>query len=211
MNKKQKNLNNISANHGGARPGAGRKRLRSKGVSHREREWISNRTPMHINFKYRVKIKYKVCLRLLKRAIVNARGHGLRVRHFSLQHNHIHLIVEADNNAILEIGMRSLTVTFAKGLRMGKVQLERYHLHVLRGLREARNAVMYVLFNKQKHEKRSSSTVDEFCSLMNWERAVDVIKLYSMRKGVSLRIGNRAWWNMDSARSWILKRAEITL
>lgn len=206
-----KNPNILKVKRGGARPGAGRKRLRSKGIAHREREGVSSRVPLHINFKYRVRIRYKVCLRLLKRAIENARGHGLRVRHFSLQHNHVHLIVEADNNLILETGMRSLTVTFAKGLKMGKVQLDRYHLHVLKNLRETRNAIMYVLFNKQRHEKRKSSVIDEFCSLMNWGKAEEVIKIFVKRKRVTLKIGERAWWVMDPARSWILKNAEITL
>lgn len=81
--------------HGGRRPEAGRKRIHSRGVSHRIREKVSGRTPLHINFKFRTFIKNKRCLALLKRAILNARSHGLRVIHFSLQSNHIHLIVEA--------------------------------------------------------------------------------------------------------------------
>lgn len=69
-----------------------------------------------------------------------------------MQTNHIHLIIEADHNDTLTKGMRSLTVTFAKGLKKGKVQLERYHLHVLRSLKETKNAIQYVLFNQQKHD-----------------------------------------------------------
>jgi hypothetical protein len=62
----------------------------------------------------------------------------------------MHFIIEADNNRILEAGMRSLTVTLAKGIKKGKVQLERYHLHVLKTIRETKNAIHYVLFNEQR-------------------------------------------------------------
>lgn len=58
--------------------------------------------------------------------------------------------------------MRSLTVTFAKGLKRGKVQVERYYLHVFKTVRETRNAVLYVLFNKQKHEKGTSVVIDKY-------------------------------------------------
>lgn len=164
---KQTKLNLYQGARGGKRPNCGRKRIKSKGVAHRQRERVTTRTPMHINFKYKSYIKNKDCLRLLKRAILNARSHGLRVLHFSLQTNHIHLIVEADDNNILTTGMRSLTVTFAKGLKKGRVQLERYHLHVLRALRETRNAIHYVIFNQQKHEKKTSSRIDGYSSVLS--------------------------------------------
>lgn len=121
MKQKQFNLNLYKGSRGGRRPGSGRKRIHSKGVAHREREKVSGRTPLHINFKFRTQIRNKLCLRLLKKAILNSRSHGLRVIHFSLQHNHVHLIVEAESNSVLTSGMRSLTVTFAKGLKLGKV------------------------------------------------------------------------------------------
>jgi hypothetical protein len=59
---------------------------------------------------------------------------GLKVIHFSLQSNQVHLLTEADNNKILSRGMRALTITFSKGLKKEGVQLERYHLPVLKTL-----------------------------------------------------------------------------
>ena len=162
---KQLNLNIYKGSRGGRRPGAGRKRIHSKGVAHRVREKVQMRHAMHVNFKYRTTIRHKKGLSLLKRAILNARKMGLRVIHFSLQNNHIHLILEAQDNAILTRGMRSLTVTIAKGLGKGRVQLERYHLHVLRSIRETRNAVHYVLFNEQKHSGMKWAYVDGYSSL----------------------------------------------
>jgi hypothetical protein len=99
----------------------------------------------------------------LKRAILNSRKKGLRIIHYSVQSNHIHLIIEADNNHFLERGMRSLTVTVVKGINKGRVQLQRYHLHVLRHKRESRNAVHYVCFNEKKHTNRTN--LDRFSSV----------------------------------------------
>lgn len=196
---KQLKLNISKGRHGGRRPGSGRKRIHSKGVSHRERQQVTKRTPLHINFKYRFGIKNKVALKLLKKAIMNGRGHGLRVLHFSLQYNHIHLIVEADSNPILSTGMRSITVTFAKGLNQGRIQLERYHLHVLKSIRETKNAIRYVLFNKQKHEKGTYSTIDEYTSFPGWE----ILKNFARDKKMTLKIGKVPLWRGSTATSFL--------
>lgn len=151
--------------YGGRRPGAGRKRLRSPGVAHEKREKVTLRTPLHVNFKFRTLVRNKMCLKVLKKAIHNARKQDLRVIHFSLQSNHIHLILEGASNEVLTRGMRSLTITFAKGLRKGSIQIERYHLHVLKSLRETKNALYYVLFNQQKHANLKTAHIDPFSSL----------------------------------------------
>lgn len=162
---KQLKLNIYQGARGGRRPGSGRKRIHSKGVAHRQREMVKMRNALHINFKYRTNIRHKKGVHLLKRAILNARKKGLRIIHFSLQSNHIHLILEAQDNSILTRGMRSLTVTFAKGLGLGRVQIERYHLHVLKNLRETKNAVHYVLFNEQKHSRLKKAYINQYSSL----------------------------------------------
>ncbi len=208
---RQTKLNLYQGKKGGRRPGSGRKRIKSKGVSHRSRETISARTPMHINFKYKTYIKNKDCLRLLKRAILNARSHGLRVLHFSLQTNHIHLIVEADHNDILTTGMRSLTVTFAKGLKKGRVQIERFHLHVLKALRETRNAIHYVIFNQQKHEKKKFSNIDEYSSVLSLPNALRIIKRFSQAAAMILKIKHIVIWNLDRGKSYLARTAETDL
>ncbi len=205
MRSKQLRLNLNQGVHGGRREGSGRKRIHSQGVGHRKRANVTNRLPLHINFKYKTYVRNKQCLKLLKRAIVNARSHGLRIVHFSLQSNHVHLIIECDNNAVLSRGMRSLTVTMAKGLKKGRVQLERYHLHVLRSMRETRNAVQYVLFNQQKHEKGTSSKVDEYSSLLSNKRVLEWVKIFAERTKMTLLIGKRESWDPDQERTYLLK------
>lgn len=204
---KQLKLNLNKGRRGGRREGSGRRRIHSKGVAHRIREKVNYRTPLHINFKYRTSIKNKQCLKLLKRAIVNARSHGLRINHFSMQSNHIHLIVEAESNEILTRGMRSLTITFAKGMKKGRIQLERYHLQVLKSLRQTKHALQYVLFNKQKHGKGTCSTVDEFCSVWSLANSFEILKVFAKKAGMTLRVGEKGFWRSDQAISYFLKEA----
>jgi REP element-mobilizing transposase RayT len=162
---KQMSLNLNRGTWGGRRTKCGRKRIHSRGVSHRTRESVNPKRPLHVNFKYRVSIRNKEVLKILKRALINSGAKGLRILHYSVQSNHMHFILEADNNKILETGMRSLTVTIAKGINKGKVQLERYHLHVLKTIRETKNAISYVLFNEQKHSGKKCIELDGYSSL----------------------------------------------
>ena len=168
---------------------------------------MTYRNPVHVNFKYRTTIRNKECLKLLKRAIVNCRKYGLRVIHFSLLDNHIHVIAEATDNDTLTRGMRSLTITFAKGLKKGKVQIERYHLHVLKGIRETKNAINYVLFNKQKHERRKVSQVDEYSSLLLLDNAVAIIRNFTRAKKITLRMNRVEEWNLEKAVTYLAKMA----
>lgn len=208
MKSKQIELNIYQGQHGGRRPGSGRKRIHSRGVAHRTREKMSSRPPLHINFKFRTNIRNKTCLKNLKRAILNSRRQGLRVLHCSLQSNHVHLIVEAETNTLLTKGMRSLTVTFAKGLKKGRVQLERYHLHVLRTLRETKNALHYVLFNKQKHEKGTCTSIDEYTSLLALNDALKWIRSFAVKRGILINV-ERCDWELDEGRSWLSKKALV--
>lgn len=187
--------------HGGFRKGSGRTRKHSKGVAHRPREVVKHYHPLHINFKFRTTIKSKASLRILKRALINARKQGLRIVHFSMQSNHIHLIIEAKDNSILTSGMRALTVTFAKGIKMGRIQVERYHLHILRTKREVKHAVHYVAFNKQKHEKGTYTVIDEFTSALS---DLKIVKAYAKRMRITIRILGSLVLEMDKPKIWLL-------
>lgn len=199
------------SSHGGKRRGAGRKRKHSKGVAHRTRETVKARYPLHVNFKLAAFVRHKRGLAILKRAILNARKQGLRVLHFSLQTNHVHLYLEAQDTQTLTRGMRSLTVTFAKGLGKGRIQRQRYHLHVLRTLRAARNALHYVIFNEQKHTglKRAHVT-SPYCSL-RWARD---LRGLARRAGMSVVLNGahvpreESW--LDGPASWLARTVEVS-
>jgi REP element-mobilizing transposase RayT len=199
----QLRLNIYKGKRGGRRSGAGRKRIHSKGVAHRTRETVITRHALHINFKMNTSIRNKRCLKILKRAIKNSRSMGLSIAHFSLQSNHLHLIVEAKNNAILTRGMRSLTITFSKGIGRGRIQLERYHLHVLKTIRETRNAVHYVLFNEQKHSGLKRAYVNSFSSL----GVVQDLRELAKKAKMMVILGRIQEDNfLDTPEGWMLKQ-----
>ena len=197
--------------HGGKREGAGRKRRRSKGVSHECRERVSSRTPLHVNFKFRISVRNKETLKLLKRAIKNSRRHGLKVLHYSFQKNHVHLIVEASENSTLTKGMRSLTITFAKGINQGRIQVERYHLHILKTFLEVKNAVRYVEFNEQKHDSGICSTVNSYSSLLCLKDWQILVQKFASLKKMTLKIERGEVWRPDESRSYVYKKGVALL
>ena len=62
---------------------------------------------------------------------------GFKLVHYSVQGNHLHLLVEARDERALSRGMNGLGVRVARGLnrvmrRHGRVLADRYHAHILR-------------------------------------------------------------------------------
>jgi REP element-mobilizing transposase RayT len=83
------------------------------------------------------------------------RGH-FRVVHYSVQRDHVHLLVEATGKQAMGRGMKSVAARLARAAnrafgRAGPVLHGRYHIRVLRTPREVRNALAYVLLNVRKH------------------------------------------------------------
>ncbi len=93
---------------------------------------------------------------VIRSAMRDARGGPVRIVHFSIQRDHIHLLVEAANARALSSGMRGLAIRIARRLnralgRRGAVWGDRWHGRALRSPRAVRNALAYVLFNGHKH------------------------------------------------------------
>jgi hypothetical protein len=79
-----------------------------------------------------------------------------RIIHFSVQTDHVHLIVEADGDLPLIRGVQGLAVRCAKAVnrelgRRGAVWAHRYHARRLGTPREVRGGLAYVLLNFRKH------------------------------------------------------------
>ena len=92
----------------------------------------------------------------VRNAIGRASSKAFRVVHFSVQENHLHLLVEADDKRELMRGMRGLAVRAARQIngalrRRGQVFSERYHARELTRPRAVRNALVYILHNHRKH------------------------------------------------------------
>jgi REP element-mobilizing transposase RayT len=84
-----------------------------------------------------------------------------RLVHYSIQSDHVHMIVEAASASDLACGLKSIAARFARGVnrvfhRSGRVLADRCHVHVLRTPREVRNAIGYVLLNARRHLAKRS-------------------------------------------------------
>lgn len=151
---------------GGKRIGAGRKpEGKRAGVPHRARERFQRCAPVHVTFRMAstvYNLRSQRSFAALKRALGDAADRfGTRVLHFSVQGNHVHVIVEANDTGSLCRAMKGLSVRIARRMnqmmaRKGRVMGDRYHAHVLRTNRETRNAVRYVRENHRKHMAQAS-------------------------------------------------------
>lgn len=156
---------------GGKRTGAGRPN-KSGAVNHMRRQKFTKDKPAHVTFrllKGLSGLRTKSVHELLKVTVGHLPKFGVRAIHYSLQGNHIHLILEADSPAALSRAMKSFGCRFAKGakhlrgFKSAKVFNGRYHLTVIDSPRQARNAIRYVLLN-QSHHVDLIEHIDEFSS-----------------------------------------------
>ncbi len=146
---------------GGKRRGAGRPG-KSGEISHGRRPRLDGSTPLHVTWRLRVasvNLRSGQVSSIFKSSALGAKKFGLRILHYSIQGNHLHLMVEASGNTELTAGLRSFMIRFAKGLRrhanwQGSLFAGRYHLHVLKTPTEVKRALVYVLQNFSKHSKR---------------------------------------------------------
>ena len=96
-------------------------------------------------------------LRALSRVLGVLLGRpDFRIVHISIQHNHLHCIIEASSKAALSAGMHDFTILAAKAInavqgRTGKVFRYRYHATQIRSPKQARHTLAYVLNNWRRH------------------------------------------------------------
>ena len=86
---------------------------------------------------------------------------GFRLVHASIQKNHLHFLVEAEDKLALTKGMAALAISLARRIntvcaRRGKV-FARYHATVITNPRQTRNALAYVLNNWRHHREDEGS------------------------------------------------------
>jgi REP element-mobilizing transposase RayT len=153
--------------HGGRRPGAGRKPGPNPRIRHRSRGAFGRRLPCHVTLKVRAGVPSLRAVRLVRELehsfTVGCERNDFRLVHYSLQGNHAHLIVEADDERALGRGMKALGSRLARAVnrafqRSGAVLADRYHVRALRSPREVRNALAYVLLNARRHAAKGGRT-----------------------------------------------------
>ncbi len=166
-----------SSGRGGARPGAGRPRKQGS-ESHRRRPTVSAAIPQHVSLRVAAgvwNLRADRCFRPVRRALAAAQRPAFRIVHYSVQGNHVHLLVEAADRGALSTGLRSIAVGLAKALqrvmgRRGRVLASRTHARPLHTPTEVKNALRYVLLNHARHFPEGYTRglwVDE-CSTAPW-------------------------------------------
>lgn len=148
--------------HGGARRGAGaRPGRRSRNMPHTRRPTHWRSAPVHMTMRSvraLPSLRAQLVFDRIALALRQASKDGFRVNHFSVQADHIHLIVEADDGGALRRGAQGLAIRAAKAInrvlaRKGRLWAGRHERHDLRTRREVRNCLVYVLFNFRKHAR----------------------------------------------------------
>src|SRR6185295_17585668 len=163
--------------HGGARPGAGRPPKKGA-TKHDARPSLRKDRPVHVTL--RAQKTLPSLKRQIPHAVLRAALEVIRTRaeeqkapfqivHYSIQEDHVHLIVEATNKKTLSRGVQGLVIRIARQLnkrlsRGGKVWNERYHRHDLKTPTEVRNALRYVLSNIRKHSLCLGQAFADPCS-----------------------------------------------
>ena len=173
---------------------------------HAARPALASRYPVHVTLKMKSHVpslRSERSFEVIGMALVlgGDREH-FRVPHFSVQGNHLHLVVEATNTEALSRGMQGLTVRIARGLNKmmglaGAVFADRYHARILRSPREVRNALAYVLQNFRRHaaqrkERLPPHWVDPYSSgaaFDGWREPVNELPVIPPARPVTWLLG----------------------
>jgi REP element-mobilizing transposase RayT len=143
-------------------------------MRHRSRERFRHSVPAHVTLRAKKGLPSLRTTRIVREVERTfARGcarPGFRLVHYSLQGNHAHLVVEAQDREALGRGMMAIGARLARAVnravgRNGRVLADRYHVRLLATPREVRNALRYVLLNARRHSTTARSALKQGASL----------------------------------------------
>lgn len=200
--------------HGGKRRGAGRKpKGHRAGSPHKKRPTLKKRFPIHVTLRVaravgslRKRLMYRALraatIAVAMRELHDREGGAFRIVHISIQRDHVHLLVEADNKHALSDGMKRFQISAAKHInaavsigrterRRGSVFPDRFHQEIIESPRQARRALSYVLNNWRKHREDGFDfsrrwNVDPYStgiSFWGWKEREDASTWWKVREG----------------------------
>jgi len=144
-------------------------------VVHRQRPEHKGAHPVHLTLRARPGLPSLRAPRVfwaVREALRAGSSSAFRVVQFSVQSDHLHLIVEADDSSGLIKGARGVVIRAARAInrvldRSGPVWGDRYHTRALKTPREVRHGLVYVLMNFRKHRPADRRALDP-CSSALW-------------------------------------------
>jgi putative transposase len=151
-------------------PGAGR-----GPTPHRARPPYRTYHPVHMTLRTRgglPSLRRPAVYRVVQDCIAKASTSRFRIVQFSVQRDHLHLLVEAAEGTALSSGARGLAIRTARQLNRhlgfhGRVWGDRYHTRAMTTPTAVRNALVYVLMNIKKHNPVACDGIDP-CSSAPW-------------------------------------------
>jgi hypothetical protein len=164
---------------GGRRPGAGRPKSPDRATTlHRARPALSPQHPVHVVLRaadvgrLRTDRVYRALRLVLARYVARS---DFRIVHISIQHDGLHLIVEATGKRALGRGMQSFAINAARAIntargRSGKVFAHRYDATQITSPREARDVLALVLNRwRGSRDDRPTESVDPYSSGISFD------------------------------------------
>jgi REP element-mobilizing transposase RayT len=148
---------------GGRRTGAGRKPTGAAGVRHGSRDRFLRPLPTHVTLRMHEDVpslrSLPIVAEIERTFAQGCTRPGFRLVHYSLQGNHAHLVVEAQDREALGRGMKAIGARLARAVnrvakRSGPVLADRYHSRLLKSPTEVHRALRYVLLNARKHLRK---------------------------------------------------------
>jgi REP element-mobilizing transposase RayT len=153
---------------GGKRKGAGRPpKSKRSSERHKKRPRLKKTHPVHVVLRVVPavgRLRTRNLYRAIQRAMIFSAvpRHDFRICDVSIQGNHIHLIVEADDERALARGMQGFEISAAKHInralskelgrrRTGQVFADRYHAKQLTSPTQVRHGLCYVRNNWRRH------------------------------------------------------------
>lgn len=125
---------------------------------HRPRPELGPKTPVHVVLRCTVKrLRQNRVYQHLRRVVAKYYGRtDFHIVHISIQTNHLHLLVEAEDRKALTLGMQSFAIRAARAIHKalgtrGKIFAYRYHATQITSPHQAKRALSYVLNNWRKH------------------------------------------------------------
>ena len=172
------------ATWGGKRSGAGRKLVGKRPTPpHRARPELDARHPVHVVLRARpdrMRLRQDWGYHAVRRVLPPYLGcDDFRIVHVSIQHNHLHLLVEAADRHALTRGMQSFAINLARELGCGKMFAHRYSATQIHTPFHARHALAYILNNWRRHRenyengKELPASIDPYSSAISfrgWRR-----------------------------------------
>jgi len=184
---------------------------------HKKRPAIKASEPIHVTLRVaddigRIGLRKRSVYKAVREAMFVTYGReDCRIVHLSIQDNHVHLLVEAEDRMALARGMQAFQISAAKHInaavsnagswwerrklrvkskrRKGSVFPDRYHEEIIRTPRQARNALAYVLNNWRKHREHKADhartwLIDPFStgwSFDGWKERADEPFVWKLR------------------------------